>query len=105
MAIRREVQVDLEGQQIHTTLPLDVHLKKELGFTSARANGELQVRLKTLFHIREDWTVQTYTTLEDHTWLRRPVAQVAGMNIPVGGLTSLILDYSRPRITRAIDEQ
>lgn len=105
MAIRREVQVDLDGQQILTVLPLDVHLRKELGFTTARANGELQVRLKTLFNIREDWTVQTYTTLVDHTWLRRPVAQVAGMNIPVGGLTNLILDYSRPRITRAIDEQ
>jgi hypothetical protein len=105
MAIRREVRVELEGQQIHTVLPIDVHLRKELGITALRANGELQLGLKTLFNIREDWSVQTHTTLVEHQWLRRPVAQVAGMNIPVSGLTNLIIDYSRPRLTRAIDQQ
>lgn len=105
LAIKRPMQVELDGKQIISVIPLDVALRKELGITSLRGNGELEVTLRTHFNIREDWSVQTYTTLDQHRWLRRPVAQVAGMNIPVSSLTNLILEYSRPQLTKAIDAQ
>jgi hypothetical protein len=105
MAITKPLNVDLEGHQILSTIPLDVSVKKDLGITSLRAAGELEVTLRTLFHIREDWTVQTYTTLEKHRWLRKPVARVAGLNLPIGALTDWVIDYSRPKLTSTIDKQ
>lgn len=105
MKVQRDIRVELTGQQIRSVIPIDVHVARSLGFTTLKANGELEVTLHTLFQIRDDWTVQTWTTLEGYDWIRKPVAQVAGLQIPVGALTGLLLDYSRPRLTRAIDDQ
>lgn len=105
MAIRKQASVHLEGMQINSTVPLDVEVFRDLGITQLRADGELEIRVRTLFNIREDWTVQTYTTLESHRWLRSPVARVAGVSLPIGRLTQWIIDHSKRQLTRAIDKQ
>jgi hypothetical protein len=105
MAIRKPASVRLEGMHLHSILPLDVEVFRDLGITQLRADGEAEVQLRTLFNIREDWTVQTYTTLESHRWLRSPVARVAGVNLPIGRLTQWIIDSGKRQITRAIDHQ
>lgn len=105
LAVTRPLAVDLAGQQITSTIPMDVQVSKNLGITSLSANGELEVTFKTQFNIREDWSVQTYTTLERHRWLRQPVARVAGVAIPIAPLTNWLIDYSRKRLTETIDKQ
>lgn len=104
-SINRPVALDINGLMIRTTIPLDVFLKKSLGFTSLKANGEWEVTLHTLFNIREDWTLQTHTSIASHKWLRKPVMEVAGISIPASALANWILDYSRTRITTTIDRQ
>lgn len=105
MNMTKPPRVMLEGQEILSIIPLNITVGKEGFLGKIKADGELEVHLKTLFHIRPDWTTQTYTTLEHHQWLRKPVAQFGGLRLPIGPLTDLIIRYSKKQITETIDEQ
>ncbi len=100
-----KVGIDLKGQQIISTIPLNVAIFKDLGISTLSANGELEVKLHTLYNIRPDWTVQTYTTLNSHHWTKKPVARIGAIQIPVGALTDLILRSTQQQMTRKIDEE
>ena len=105
LALRDDVRVDLDGQAITSVLPLDVTVEQDLGLTTVKGKGSIEVTLQTLFHIREDWTVQTFSTLAGHRWLVKPVAAVAGVKLPITTLTDWILESNRGELTQMIDEQ
>ncbi|MCF8238116.1 MAG: DUF4403 family protein [Saprospiraceae bacterium] len=104
-ALAGKVGIDLKGQQIITRIPLDIAIFKDLGISTLSAFGELEVNLQTLYNIRNDWTVQTFTTLDSHRWTKKPVARIGSFQIPVGGLTDLILRSTQQQMTRKIDEE
>lgn len=100
-----KVDLELSGQQILSGIPLQVEVSKDFGLGKVTATGELKVRLRTLYNIRPDWTVQTFTTLEDHRWTRKPVARVGGLAFPISGLADLIIRSTRQQITGSLDEE
>ncbi len=100
-----KVGLDLKGQQIKSTIPLDIAIFKDLGISTFSAFGELEVTLSTLYNIRPDWSVQTYTTLDAHRWTRKPVARIGSFQLPISGLTDLILRSTQKQMTRKIDEE
>ncbi|MBK7344945.1 MAG: DUF4403 family protein [Saprospiraceae bacterium] len=100
-----KVGLNLNGQQIFSHIPLDIEIFKDVGISTLSAKGTLEVNLRTLYNIRPDWTVQTYTTLESHRWTRKPVARVGMFSIPIGGLADLIIRTSQQQITQMMDEE
>lgn len=104
-ALSGPVGLQLKGQEIRSGIPLRIQVEKDFGISTVSATGELELNLRTLYHIRPDWTVQTYTNLESHTWVKKPVAKVAGMQVPIGALTDLVLKSSKQQLTRLLDEE
>lgn len=104
-ALAGKVGIQLKGQEIRSRIPLQIQVEKDFGISSVSATGELSLNLRTLYHIRPDWTVQTYTNLEDHTWVKKPVARVAGVQVSIGGLTDLVLKSSKQQLTRQLDTE
>lgn len=104
-ALTGKVGLDLQGQEIISRIPLDIEIFKDIGISTLSAKGDLEVQLRTLYNIRPDWTVQTYTTLESHRWTKRPLARIGMFTLPIGGITDLIIRSSQQQMTRSIDEE
>lgn len=104
-ALTGKVGLNLQGQEIISRIPLDIEIFKDIGISTLSAKGNLEVQLRTLYNIRPDWTVQTYTTLDTHRWTKKPTARIGMFTLPVGGITDLIIRSSQQQMTRTIDEE
>lgn len=104
-ALTGKVGLNLQGQEVISRIPLDIEIFKDIGISTLSAKGNLEVQLRTLYNIRPDWTVQTYTTLESHRWTKKPTARIGMFTLPIGGITDLIIRSGQQQMTRTIDEE
>jgi hypothetical protein len=101
---REDIQLSVSGQNIHYRVPLKLWIRYDVGVTNVEANGDLALKLKTAYQIKEDWTVQTTTEIENYEWLQTPKLKLVGMNLPVGFIADMVLKNSKKTITKGIDE-
>lgn len=100
-----DIQLDLQGQNILYKVPLSIWVKKGLAITSAEATGELELEFKTRFNIKNDWNLETVTLVEGFRWIKKPVAKIGFISLPVEFIANTILRRSKTMISEAIDKQ
>jgi len=98
-----EIDFTIDTNRIKYTVPLDLWVKYDAGFTYVEGEGEIALKMVTDLSIREDWSVDTKTKIITHEWLRKPKIRMAGMSLPVSALANLALRTGRRRITGQID--
>ena len=86
-------------------VPVRVVVDKNTGFVRGGATGAVQMDLRTDYHIGEDWSIQTSTTLERHEWLEKPKLDVGGLKFGVGWIADQVLPRIKDRLGATIDEQ
>jgi hypothetical protein len=72
--------------------------------TNISAVGEIELEVKTSFKMAKDWRLKTQTDLTKYVWIKKPIAQVGGMNIPLGTLSDIILNNSKSYLGNQMDE-
>lgn len=108
MMVRAEKLQDIElgviGQTIHYRVPLKLWIKYDLGITEVEANGDIALKLKTDFKIKEDWSLETNTNIENYEWLKQPKLKLVGVTLPVGFIADMVLKNSKKTLTTSIDK-
>lgn len=99
-----EIKLQVDSQVIRYTVPLDLQVAYDAGFTTLRGTGEIAIEMETRFGVRSNWALETQTSLIRHEWLRKPSVSMAGIKIPIGFVANLILNNGRRIISRKIDQ-
>lgn len=99
-----EIKIRVDSQVIRYTVPLDLQVAYDAGFTTLRGTGEIAIEMETRFGVQSNWALVTQTNLLRHEWLRKPSISMAGINIPIGFVANLILNNGRRVISRRIDQ-
>ncbi len=101
----QDVTLFFSGNTVKYRIPLKLWIKKELIFgTSAEAEGELALNLKTTFSVNPDWSLSSETTVEYHEWLSQPILKTGIGNISVASIANIALNYSKKTICKALDK-
>jgi len=101
---RNPIRLSGKENEIRYKIPLTIQVIYDAMVTNVSASGEIELEAKTSFKIAKDWTLKTQTDLTHYVWIKKPVAQVAGMNIPLGSLADVILNNSKSYLGKQIDE-
>ena len=101
---RNPIRLSGRENELRYKIPLTVQVVYDAMVTHVSAAGEIELEAKTSFKIARDWTLKTHTDLTHYTWIKKPVAQVGGMNIPLGTLADVILNNSKSYLGNQIDE-
>ena len=99
-AVKKEdIRLSVDSQAIKYKLPLGLWIMYDIGISNVEAEADISMDFKTEFKINEDWTIETITEIEDYTWLKKkPKIRMAGVSVPVGGIASLVLRRSKPKL-------
>ncbi|WP_342083334.1 DUF4403 family protein [Dyadobacter sp. OTU695] len=65
----------------------------------------IRIRLISKIGITPSWQIKSETYVDSYDWLSEPNIRVAGINIPIKGMVSRMLNKNFDKITGAIDEQ
>lgn len=65
----------------------------------------IRIRLISKIGITPSWQIKSETYVDSYDWLSEPNIRVAGINIPIKGMVSRMLNKNFDKITEAIDEQ
>lgn len=98
------IQLRMQGNYVYVTVPLSVWMKYDAGITELEGKGKIEVDLRTQYSIKSDWSLATQTELTNHRWLEKPVVQMMGVSMPIGPLADLVIQNTRKRISKEIDE-
>lgn len=101
---RNPIRLSGKENEIRYKIPLTIQVIYDAMVTHVSASGEIELEAKTSFTIAKDWTLKTQTDLTHYVWIKKPVAEVAGMNLPVGSLADVILNNSKSYLGKQIDE-
>ena len=105
-AIKKEdIRIGVDSQMITYRVPLSLDIDYDLGLTTVNATADIALNFKTGFNIKENWELQTATTLSNYEWLKPPKVKLGGISLPVGFIGNIIVDRSREVFSQSIDEQ
>jgi len=108
----QNIRFSINGNKLTCTLPLKVWAqtgfkKSVLGVTAQQyyqANGAITVKLTTYFQLQNDWTLVTYTSLDNYTWTEKPTINVAGFAMPVTTIADIVINSMKKTIHNSIND-
>ncbi|MGG7661521.1 DUF4403 family protein [Dyadobacter sp. BHUBP1] len=65
----------------------------------------IRIRLISKIGIMPSWQIKSETYVDSYDWISEPNIRVAGINVPIKGMVSRMLNKNFEKITDAIDEQ
>lgn len=65
----------------------------------------IRIRLISKIGITPSWQIKSDTYVDSYDWISEPSIRVAGINIPIKGMVSRMLNKNFDKITDAIDQQ
>jgi hypothetical protein len=65
----------------------------------------IRIRLISKIGITPSWQIKSETYVDSYDWISEPSVKVAGINIPIKGMVSRMLNKNFDKITEAIDLQ
>ncbi|SEJ11406.1 protein of unknown function [Dyadobacter sp. SG02] len=65
----------------------------------------IRIRLISKIGITSSWQIKSDTYVDSYDWISEPNIRVAGINIPIKGMVSRMLNKNFDKITDAIDQQ
>jgi len=98
------ITLGISGRDFQYKVPLNIWFKYKAGITYLTGTAEIEIRFRTAFDIRQDWSIATNTDIESYEWLRKPKIQVAAIQIPIGFIGDVVMKNSRKTITTSIDQ-
>jgi hypothetical protein len=102
---RKPITLYVEEDAIEYVVSMDVWLKKPYRITDVEGTGALEVRMRTNYAIRTDWSFSTSTQILSHQWLEKPKVKVGFLNLPVEFIANKALEKSKALLGQTIDDQ
>ncbi|MDX1912453.1 MAG: DUF4403 family protein [Saprospiraceae bacterium] len=101
----QDLTMFMSGNTVKYRVPLKLWMKKQLLLgATAEAEGELALNFKTTFNINPDWSLRTFTEVEWHEWISRPVLKTGIGDINVETIANLALNRSKKTLSQTLDQ-
>ncbi|MEL7020040.1 MAG: DUF4403 family protein [Bacteroidota bacterium] len=100
-----DIKIKIDTQTIRYQLPIRIDVKKDIGFTTVGADGEIELSFATRFDIASDWDMTTKTRVEQYDWIKRPRLSLGGLQLPAKMIGDIVVQRSEAILTKTIDEQ
>jgi hypothetical protein len=105
------IDVGFSGGLITYRIPLKIWLRKRTGasiagldlFDITDAEAEVALKFRTKLSINRDWTLSTLTQPDGYDWIKTPRVTVGGVQIPLPGISDVLLNGSLGDIAKAVD--
>jgi hypothetical protein len=101
---KNAIRLSGRENELRYSIPLTIQVVYDAMVTNISAVGEIELEVKTSFKMAKDWRLKTQTDLTKYVWIKKPIAQVGGMNIPLGTLSDIILNNSKSYLGNQMDE-
>ncbi|MBP7273284.1 MAG: DUF4403 family protein [Saprospiraceae bacterium] len=98
------ISIQMNGQSLTYRVPLLISIEKDIAVSTLKADGEMFIDLTTAFDVKNDWSIQTNTSVVSHNWTKSPKLAVGGLKIPIQFVADQVLAYSKGRLSAAIDD-
>jgi Domain of unknown function (DUF4403) len=98
------VQVEVYSNVIKYKIPLKYWLKKKLFVGEAESDGAFEISFKTTYTLNQDWTINTNTTTEYHTWTKPPVIKTGWGDVTIEWIANMLLKRSKAEVALEIDK-
>jgi hypothetical protein len=98
-----DIDMQALSNQIITTLPLHVDITPGGYFRNAKVSGIISVQLTTTVEIFQNQLLNK-TTLTSHHWIKKPIINILGLNIPIEPVANMIVKKYKTGICQSIDQ-
>ena len=98
------INVWFDGNYINYRVPVNLWIKKKIIVSEVEATGEIALKFKSFFKVKEDWSIETYTNVESYDWIKQPVMKM-GFDMPITTIANTVLDKNKTMIAAIIDKQ
>lgn len=98
------VRVEVYSNVIKYKVPLKYWLKKKLMFGEAESDGALEIAFKTTYTMNPDWTLNTQTVTEYHTWTKAPVIKTGWGDLTIEWIANMLVNRSKAEVGAEIDK-
>ncbi|MCB0519480.1 MAG: DUF4403 family protein [Saprospiraceae bacterium] len=102
---RDGLTLNVDSQEITYTVPMDLWVKKDVAISTVEAEGSLSLDFITQFHIKNDWSLETKTTVSGYHWLREPVVKLGFANLPVTSIANVFINQTKQDFAATIDQE
>ena len=99
----QNAELEIQGRQVLTKLPLQINLSKKTFITSIDIDARLEVTFITKIDVDSIWQIETQTTLEDYNWFKKPEMSLGSFNFGVKSLANIIIEKSKSNLENQID--
>jgi hypothetical protein len=100
----KKIELTMSGNTIRYNVPVRLWVKQNLYVSTAEAEGEINLGMRTTYTLNPNWTLKTQTTIDYHEWLQKPVLRTGLGNVGIETLANLALNQSKASITKSIDD-
>ena len=100
-----DVELAFGDRSLSSIVPLFIKVSKDLGITTARVSGKIQLTIEAKYDIHQDWSVSADTEITDHTWLQKPKLKIGIIGFNVQYLAEEVLKRFKPVISSMIDKE
>jgi hypothetical protein len=97
-------KIDIVGQDIKTTVAMNVDVTVKTFVKDFKANGILELSYNTRFDISKDWNLITKTLMTHHQWIAKPKMDLGVINLPIETLSNYIIGKSKVEMEKGIDQ-
>jgi Domain of unknown function (DUF4403) len=98
------VQVDVYTNTIKYKIPLKYWLKKKLFIGEAESEGAFEIGFKTTYSLNSDWTLNTTTIAEYHSWTKAPVIKTGWGDVTIEWIANMLLERTKAEVSTEIDK-
>ncbi len=97
-------KLTIKNKIITTNLPIAVSFIKNAALFTVQGHGKLNVELKTIFDVNPSFHLTTKSSIQDHTWIEKPVIDFGSLDVTVEKLIDLVLAHYNEMIASSIDK-
>jgi hypothetical protein len=100
----QDISLFITGQTLKYRVPVSLWMKKNLLVGSVEGQGEIALNFKTSFSLKENWTIPTYTEVEYHEWIKKPVLKTGLGDLGIESIANIVLNRSKQDLAKSIDK-
>jgi Domain of unknown function (DUF4403) len=94
----------IKDKVITTKLPLSVSFTKNAALFTVQGHGQLNAEVLTQYDVNPNFILTTKSSIQDHTWIEKPVIDFGSLDITIEKLIDLILRHYNDLIAASIDK-
>ena len=101
---KEKATIEFQDKSVLINFPLQISAEKKNFIQDLLVEGELDLTVITDIEIDKYWNLFTNTELVDYSWIKKPVAKIGSISIPIEKIMNLVIDRTKTKVVKEIDK-